>query len=644
MRLLNSGDVALAKARRVRRFSLLLVLGVVASLAPPAQADHAPIRDSGRPNRLDATIQELAKRQLDQLGIPEAFLPFLRDDAKVRTGREMFAIPAPDLNRRSGPELLETDLRYSYAVGEGQQGPLPADFDVDTRIVVRTGATGKKLWAKSYDRDAWPFAMRVGPKGRPGVVVISGIWNFYGTTEESTLAFDAFAGKSGKHLWSRQYKSVSYYELVTYVAEDAPLVLAPFNGIEGRATDLMLALATWVSSPLATTMSTRVIAIDGRDGSEHVHPIVDVGVDWWPVPLPTRDLDGDGLDDYATTNNFGVDGGDPGSQQPPAIGGTVYTRKGNTGLPIWTTSGIEMSGWAFTDGLPDVAGDRTPDLAVITYVEGKRRPLIPEVPLLTTLGYRERIYLLEGKFGAVAWHKPWEWVYSPGDIDRHGKRDLLFFKYRASFKKGRTTYHQLAANGAGQRLWRRRSVWRFETMPCPRGFCFGWYWLDLDVSPDVQPDRVKDALMNQGVEQNEAFRDSITRLYDGRTGRVRFQDETALDSADVAIDGRGTDLLAFEHKNDKVRVSARNGWNRTLWSAMVGGPNKILSRRSWFWGTGFVLPGDRCGDIVINGSERSQSFYAVVDGADARLLWSRWTGPKDERPRITRRTDGNARC
>ena len=627
----------------------MVALALATSVATPASAtDETP--EPTAAETLDLRVKALAERQLKELGIPKDFFPFLRDDAKVRTGRQVYGDPAPDITGSSAPEILETDLRYRYSIGEGRQTLPSVESEVDTRIVVRDGANGRKLWAKRYDRDAYPFSMRVGKKGRHGVVVISGLWNFFGTTEESTLTFDAFDGR-GKHLWSREYSSVSYYDLLTWISKDSPVMIARFDGIEGRAEDLLIGLATTVAAPTTTTMSVRTLAIDGATGTEHLHPLVDVGIDWWPIPLPTGDLDGDGLDDYATTNKFGVDPGDSETQEPPSIGGTVYSRRGTDGTPIWTTSGLKMALYAFTDKFPDVAGDRTPDIGVSTYVprqEALPLPLpIPDaLPLPRSFWYEPRVYLMEGAFGAVAWHKAWEWAHTPGDIDRNGKHDVVLGRFRASFKKGKTVFDQLAVDGFGRRLWARRSVWKFETMPCPRNVCFGGWGFWFDAASDYQPDRIRDVFLYQEVDQNAAFKDKVTRVFDGRTGRMRFEDDSdrVMQPAGVSIDGRGADLVGFDYGNNEVYMTARDGSNRMLWGGTLSGPDKLVPRNSGFWASGFRLRGDRCGELVVNGYDGDASFYGIFDGGNGRLLWSRWTGPKGQRLTFDGLKDKNPHC
>lgn len=639
------------RSRRIPKgFQALVALALLASAAPPVSAAAETATGTATREGLELRVEALAKRQLEELGIPQDFFPFLRDDARVRTGRQIYGDPAPDIAGSRQPEILETDLRYRYSIAEGQQTLPSVESEVDTRIVVRDGSNGKKLWAKRYDRDAYPFSMRVGNKGRDGVVVVSGLWNFFGTTEESTLTFDAFDAR-GERLWSREYSSVSYYDLLTWVSKDAPVMIARFDGLEGRADDLLIGLATILGAPTTTTMSVRTLVVDGATGAERIHPLVDVGVDWWPIPLPTGDLDGDGLDDYATTNNLGIDPGDGDSQEPPSAGGTVYSRRGTDGTPIWTTSGLKMALYAFTDKFPDVVAGRTPDIAVSTYVAREEALPVPfpvpdVLPLQRRVWYRPRVYLLEGSFGSVAWHKPWEWAHSPGDVDRNGKHDVVLGRFRASFKKGTTTFDQLAVDGLGRRMWARRSVWRFETMPCPRKVCFGGWGFWFDAASDYQPDRVRDVFLYQEVEQNAAFEDRLTRVYDGRSGRIRFEDdsERTMQPAGVSMDGRGADLVGFEYGSNEVYMTARNGSNRMLWGGTLAGPDKLVPRNSGFWASGFRLRGDGCGDLVVNGYDGNDSFYGVFEGGGGRLLWSRWTGQKGRRLTFEGQKDRNPRC
>jgi hypothetical protein len=59
---------------------------------------------------------------------------------------------------------------------------------------------------------------------------------------------------------------------------------------------------------------------------------------------------------------------------------------------------------------------------------------------------------------------------------------------------------------------------------------------------------------------------------------------------------------------------------------------------------GFRLPGDDCGDLVIDGWIENDSGYSIFNGADGRLMWWRWTGPKKEHPTFTQREDHNSHC
>jgi hypothetical protein len=308
-----------------------------------------------------------------------------------------------------------------------------------------------------------------------------------------------------------------------------------------------------------------------------------------------------------------------------------------------------MELFALSFGLPDVVVDTTPEVGLITYVSADEPTPIP-LPVTDPVGlfFRvvPRVYLLEGAFGAELWHKPYEGLQSPGDIDRNGKADLTLDRYRSSFRRSRTRFEQLAVTGTARKLWKKDLVWKFETMPCPRDLCFGgsWYW--WDGGSDYQPDGVRDVFLSQSVDQNAAFTDTITHVLDGRTGRVRFKDSTNrhLQPANVAIDGRGDDLMGFEYGSDQVHVTARTGMNKMLWGGTLAGPPKLVPRNTGFYSMGFKLPGDRCGDLVIDGWVDNDSYYGVFDGGNGRVLWSRWTGAPGDRPTFSDRVDRNRAC
>lgn len=133
-----------------------------------APAPAAATKDRAGAN-LQLRISELADRQLEELGVPKRFLPFLdADAAKVRTGRDLYALPGPDLAGSPAPDLFEIDLRYSYSIQDRQQLVPAVDSEVNTRLTVRSGTDGDKLWTKRFDRDAWPLSMRLGKSGHNG--------------------------------------------------------------------------------------------------------------------------------------------------------------------------------------------------------------------------------------------------------------------------------------------------------------------------------------------------------------------------------------------------------------------------------------------------------------------------------------------
>jgi hypothetical protein len=141
------------------------------------------------------------------------------------------------------------------------------------------------------------------------------------------------------------------------------------------------------------------------------------------------------------------------------------------------------------------------------------------------------------------------------------------------------------------------------------------------------------------------FEDMESRVFNGRTGKMNYRYNGDLYSTDVAVDGRGTDVAAYKLKDNVIDLSVRDGADKkVLWEGKLGGPDRIPQLNTWLFPDGFMLPGDRCGDIVITGYVGRGSFYAVFDGGDGHILWSRWTGAQGDRPSFTERRDANRRC
>lgn len=592
------------------------------TVAAPTSASAVVLTDAAATSiNANPTPVAIYERQIDDLGIPNGFVPFLRSDARVDSGRDVSAHAAPDLNGDGTPEVMEVDLRYSYAIAEDATVP-SLEYEAATRVIVRNGKTGRSIWKKRYDDDAWPIATSIGDDGRPGVVMVRGLWSQFGSARVRYVTLEALDGRRGSAVWTREYRSTSASSVLGDVSENGPMMIALFDAIDGDATDVMVALGTRVVTPDSNTVTTRVVVIDGRNGIERPHPTIDVGFDWWPLPYPAGDLDGDGLADYVTTNQDGVDLGQ--GQESPNRGPAVFARRGVDGTPIWTTTGIKMEDFALGYGTANVVGSKTTDVALMTYK-----------------GNSDVMYLLDGHYGTVRWVKNGYTMSSPGDLDGDRRPDVLLLNAKTNSAQGWRSFSQTAVRGVGTRIWDRGFKWHADSSPCPHQLCIGLGSTRTGWT-DVQPDGVWDTLVFMTMHQTELFTDKASFLLNGKTGRVLLRDDAELQSPGVAVDRKGLDLIRFEDRDDP-RLGAVNGKGRTLWRMDLR-TERLVRRTTGFSSSGFTLPKDRCGDVVVNVTDGNDFFYAVIDGASGRVLWSRWISSAKARPRVVGRIDKNRAC
>ncbi len=607
---------------------LCLVVAATVLVAPgPATAGDPSSTKIAGLKELHELRYQTGLRMLTEMGAPRVLTEMLAKRQSVDTDTFMYPSLVGDLNGNGSQDIIESEVTFSFDFS-GQS--LTASEEAHTILRAREGKTGEKLWNLEWDDWVFPAGLRLGEKGDDGVLVIGGLFSFFTTSPtDGALTLDALSG-SGKELWRKSYPSLSQDSIVTYVYQDFPLILQRYDGYEGKAEDLILGLATFTGGLLSSTTATRVVTIDGRDGSDFAHPTIEVGLDFMPIPLRVRDLDDDGLDDYAIANGIGVDLDE--SQGVPSSGGTLYVRNGRTGLNIWTESGLPLYYYAIPIELPQVVMSGVPDVGLIA-------PSRPN-------GTRYMVHMFDGASGVKLWTRAGGNLFSNGDVDRDGVSDVFIEKDSYDREGHRLELERVALRGDGRVLYKRTIEWTFEALPCPRKLCFSDGFAYSYRGGDVQPDHLDENVVSMWAYQDPTFEESRFFVIDSRDGKTLFESDKGVYPAFGSVDGKGDDLFESDGGQGWISLRALTGdRGDELLALAYEAEAELLDRRWDGYAEAVDVTQSRCVEILHQAyGPKSTTYYSVIDGGSGRELWSRWFGPKGMAPKQVVRSDGNPAC
>lgn len=572
----------------------LTILMSIVTLAPTAAAPA-----TGSPPKTQREVQFFQGLEgLRRLGVPSSFLSRLSERQEVFEGSEFFSEAAGDLDGDGSTDLFAIALDYRFEFGEGAASLVLDDYSLEakTEVVALSGRDGSTLWRKEYDDFAWPIALKLGD-GRRGAVLIHGLFSMLGPISEYQLIFDAVDGSKGKRQWRRSYESVILGTNVGAAGANAPLWLDIFDGVGNGADDILLAVGDFAATYGGFAVTTRSLVIDGATGEEREHPARDLGTNWIVVPMAVDDLNGDGKDDYVV----------PVSPVPGGGRDAVIARSGQDGGEIWRAEGYDFSDIAWVFPLPDTGGDGIGDFAIATFKS-------PE-------SWRFESILVDGTAGEALWrHGGWG-AFSPGDIDRDGRADVITRDGDVSFGKGKFILSQWAYTGKGKELWARRIESRYKARRC-RGSCSIWAGIGWWEVGDLQPDGLTDSFVYQFIEQDPGEDRTFAFTVDGKTGRRLVSGGKGFYALGVAVDGRGTDVAQVNVRRSSLAVTAGRGTDGSpLWHSDVAYELPRVRRDPWLMG--MDLSGDRCGDVLVVLRGHRGGLLLALNGADGTLLWSR---------------------
>jgi outer membrane protein assembly factor BamB len=227
----------------------------------------------------------------------------------------------------------------------------------------------------------------------------------------------------------------------------------------------------------------------------------------------------------------------------------------------------------------------------------------------------ERLFLLDGHTGEVAWHKQADAPRPLGDLDGDGRPELGTQSITKFFSTMWGVRYQ-AFDGEGHPLYTRT-----YGLNLPPGDVFAAMFVVPDVGP-ADADAATDAghvVLMLDLDQGKLFRNRA--LVSGRTGR-RLWKGTLGNALGASVDGHGTDLALLTGSRSGIRVEAQDGaTGHPIWRSSVSAPRGAESVTY-----GADLTGDGRAEVIVNATFLGDSgaFRTfVLSGRDGAVLWSR---------------------
>ena len=386
-----------------------------------------------------------------------------------------------------------------------------------TTVTARDGETGRSLWQRRVDYPAsdtvFVAAMRVGPAGRPGVLVMHDYDHGTGAWETSGVVLTAWDGRTGRQVWSRRIGG-------TFNSDGAGLVTATVVAIAhllpGDARDILVSL----QKDRGSHSTMRPLVVSGVSGRLVRLPVVRSagGPTAEPSLFAVPDLNGDGLADVVV---------DRPRPEPLVQAETAFN-----GKRIWWRHGQIARSLVAVTPVGRLGPSRTPELALTTNSGNRRGSPKPTQ------------WLLDGPTGQTVWKRSADYVEP---VHRAGPRLTPAVDLVDQFDPdGKTGTHRVgvvirAVAISGRRIYTSRQLLREHSK---RGY-FGAD-ISVNIAGDIQPDGAKEldvSILSLGNSR------VISGLIDGRTGHLRRRDLLSTPAAGSFSTSRGTDLIREKYRH-----------------------------------------------------------------------------------------------
>lgn len=553
---------------RNRSAGLVLPLLILGSSMSPLHAE------AWSPNPLPGTIERL---------LP-GYRP-LRGDSLAAGDRSLLQTNALTGADPGEPNRIVSHLPFDDVDGDGTDDILELDLDLTEahpnygfmgvlRLTTLSGDHGSPLGRYDFDfHSGVPMVLpaRVGRHGKPGVVIL--LDRFISNADNPTYKLEAHAVTAkGNLVWSREWVSTSTSTPTRFVAAtNVAIPIGLYDGLPGRASDLLVALFDYSGAVISTTP----IVVDGTDGTERRQdPIPVPWIASPPVPIPAPDLDRDGNDDVLITSTDG-------------LGNGLLARSSVSGDDLWHNEGVPSGRGLNTADLGDVTGDDARDLA---------------------LGAPVR--LIDGGTGAAVWENPGgAYVIRQGDVDHDGEPDVLAEGFLAEDERFGARFELV--NSKGQTLAKNTLGVRRD------GNGFSWIITEEAGDPDV------DGLPDEALHL-------LHYPSEGKPTERRF----IISGADVSVLHRGPQMIplggSISRDGDDLLVAHDLSWGgrftaldgrsgQPLWTERVKVPKKM--ELAFHPRAVATRAGEA--DIIATFYDRRSSYAVLLDGRTGHPRWFR---------------------
>jgi hypothetical protein len=590
---------------RFRALALALLVGLFGLPGPAAARPDARVDDASRVE--SRSLHDLIRRDVLRSPHAERILDGLERAKATEVDRAIYSWPIWDVNRDGRKDVLVAAYVFDVVTWDGYM-----------TMQVLEGDTGRMLSRHRHDFGPDDFCMprpaRVGKRAVKGMFIFCrrGFLGFTSTTE---ISWQVIAlNTRGRRAWSRRITAGGATVAGQAVVRDAPITMWDFNGAPGRATDVLVGLFDGAIVFDESINTTRVAVVDGRNGSLVEHPRRYVGVNSVSYPKGVSDYSGDGLDDYGVISVEPKVEQEPAEGAPVDIAGFVRMQRGKDGADIWRSAPFyppspqDAELWS----AHDLRGNRRRELIInVTRDEGDGdwQPL--------------DYYLLDGARGLIAARgKNVGFVWSTGDLDRDGDRDLIAEKHLGG--QDWLGYRWTGLTSKGRRIYTKKVVERGPHND--QAIYSGWFYIDIGGGPewDVEPDRIGDNVAwfwfrNEVLDLG----DTVNRLVSMKRGRTFARGDEHLQPLRGSVDRRGGDFLRGTYDVPGYSLDVRRGSGRRLWKATLRATEPFTEKTSYTFSVAERFDGDRCADVLAETNGSTGAWLTMLDGGSGRPLWTK---------------------